>query len=31
MRQHGVNSFLVGETFMRATDPGQKLNALFFQ
>ena len=29
MRQHGVHGFLVGETFMRATDPGQKLAELF--
>jgi len=29
MRQHQVNSFLVGETFMRADDPGQKLAELF--
>lgn len=25
MRQHGVNTFLVGEAFMRADDPGKKL------
>ena len=31
MRDHGVNSFLVGETFMRAADPGEKLRELFFQ
>jgi len=30
MRQHGVNSFLVGESFMRAEDPGAKLKELFF-
>lgn len=30
MRQHGVNSFLVGEAFMRADDPGARLRALFF-
>ena len=30
MRAHGVNSFLVGEAFMRATDPGEKLAELFF-
>ena len=30
MRDHGVNSFLVGEAFMRAEDPGAELKALFF-
>jgi indole-3-glycerol phosphate synthase len=30
MRKHGVNSFLVGEAFMRAEYPGQKLEELFF-
>jgi len=30
MRQHNVNSFLVGEAFMRATEPGAKLSELFF-
>ena len=30
MREHGVNSFLVGEAFMRADDPGQKMAELFF-
>lgn len=30
MREHKVNSFLVGEAFMRAEDPGSKLKALFF-
>lgn len=30
MREHKVNSFLVGETFMRAVNPGQKLAELFF-
>ncbi|WP_286239829.1 indole-3-glycerol phosphate synthase TrpC [Neptuniibacter halophilus] len=29
MREHHVNSFLVGEAFMRAEEPGQKLNELF--
>ena len=29
MRANGVNSFLVGETFMRAENPGQKLAELF--
>ncbi len=29
MRQRGVNGFLVGESFMRADSPGQKLNDLF--
>jgi indole-3-glycerol phosphate synthase len=29
MRKHGVHGFLVGETFMRADDPGQKLAELF--
>lgn len=29
MRDHQVNTFLVGESFMRANDPGEKLNALF--
>ena len=29
MREHGVNAFLVGETFMRAADPGAALTALF--
>ncbi len=29
MRDHGVNAFLVGEAFMRAEDPGQKLKSLF--
>jgi len=31
MRQHNVNAFLVGEAFMRADNPGEKLNELFFQ
>ncbi|MDY6942824.1 MAG: indole-3-glycerol phosphate synthase TrpC [Pseudomonadota bacterium] len=30
MRQRGVYAFLVGEAFMRADDPGQKLGELFF-
>ncbi len=30
MREHGVNSFLVGEAFMRADEPGQRLAELFF-
>ncbi|TAG68590.1 MAG: indole-3-glycerol phosphate synthase TrpC [Burkholderiales bacterium] len=29
MREHGVNSFLVGEAFMRAEDPGMALRSLF--
>jgi indole-3-glycerol phosphate synthase len=29
MRGNGVNAFLVGETFMRAPDPGQELARLF--
>jgi indole-3-glycerol phosphate synthase len=29
MRRHGVNAFLVGETFMKAPSPGDKLAALF--
>jgi indole-3-glycerol phosphate synthase len=29
MREHGVNAFLVGEAFMRAEDPGEKLAELF--
>ena len=29
MRKHGVHGFLVGETFMRAEDPGSKLAELF--
>lgn len=30
MREHGVHAFLVGETFMRADQPGEKLQKLFF-
>ena len=30
MRAKGVNSFLVGEAFMRADDPGAELQRLFF-
>ena len=30
MRRHGVNSFLVGESMMRAHEPGEKLAELFF-
>ncbi len=30
MRQHEVNAFLVGESFMRAEQPGEKLAELFF-
>lgn len=30
MRRRGVNAFLVGEAFMRATDPGAALKAMFF-
>lgn len=29
MRSHNVNAFLIGETFMRAADPGQELARLF--
>ncbi|MBE2295388.1 MAG: indole-3-glycerol phosphate synthase TrpC [Phycisphaerales bacterium] len=29
MRENGVHAFLVGEAFMRAPDPGEKLVALF--
>jgi len=31
MRQHDVNAFLVGETFMRAENPGEALADLFFR
>jgi len=30
MRSHNVNAFLVGERFMRAEEPGQALEELFF-
>jgi indole-3-glycerol phosphate synthase len=30
MRGHGVETFLVGEAFMRASDPGEALRRLFF-
>lgn len=30
MRKHQVNTFLVGESFMRAEIPGEKLHELFF-
>jgi len=30
MQEHGVNTFLVGEAFMRADNPGGKLGELFF-
>ena len=30
MRSRGVNAFLVGEAFMRAAEPGEKLRELFF-
>lgn len=29
MRQHRVNAFLVGEAFMKAADPGERLQELF--
>jgi indole-3-glycerol phosphate synthase len=29
MREHGVHAFLIGEAFMRASDPGAKLAELF--
>ena len=30
MRDRGVDTFLVGEAFMRADDPGKELRKLFF-
>ena len=30
MQKHNVNAFLVGEAFMRADEPGEKLSELFF-
>lgn len=30
MQRHGIHAFLVGESFMRADDPGQQLQRLFF-
>ncbi|MDX5299589.1 MAG: indole-3-glycerol-phosphate synthase TrpC, partial [Gammaproteobacteria bacterium] len=30
MRERGIHAFLVGETFMRAPEPGDKLQELFF-
>ncbi|UTW44403.1 indole-3-glycerol phosphate synthase TrpC [bacterium SCSIO 12696] len=30
MREHQINAFLVGEAFMRAKEPGEKLAELFF-
>ena len=30
MRDRGVHAFLVGEAFMRADQPGEKLRELFF-
>ena len=30
MLEHGVYGFLVGESFMRAAEPGEKLKELFF-
>lgn len=29
MREHGVNAFLVGEAFMKAPEPGEKLREVF--
>jgi indole-3-glycerol phosphate synthase len=30
MRKHNVNAFLVGEIFMSAENPGEKLKELFY-
>ena len=30
MRENNINAFLVGEAFMRAENPGEKLAELFF-
>ncbi|MGS2722859.1 indole-3-glycerol phosphate synthase TrpC [Porticoccus sp. GXU_MW_L64] len=30
MREHNINAFLVGEAFMRADEPGERLAELFF-
>jgi indole-3-glycerol phosphate synthase len=30
MRDNNVNTFLVGEAFMRAEQPGEALRSLFF-
>ena len=30
MRNHQVYGFLVGEAFMRAPEPGEKLREMFF-
>ncbi|MGY8790218.1 MAG: indole-3-glycerol phosphate synthase TrpC, partial [Pseudomonadales bacterium] len=30
LQEHGVYGFLVGESFMRAAEPGEKLKELFF-
>ncbi len=31
MTERGIYGFLVGESFMRADEPGEKLRELFFQ
>ena len=31
MREHDMHSFLVGEAFMRADNPGEKLAELFLE